>query len=563
MYEHLKWAPIVILSVFLTSLLQCTTHITQGGTGSETVIGRIITDDGNPVSATEITLYPEDFDPVANTTTSNRFKDTTDNDGRYSIQLKEFKFTKFNLQAIHLQQHTRALITNIDISTSGDSTFVTDALLHPTSTLQVVVTDSLPDANGFVFIPGSMYYSSLKQGLAIIDSVPTTVIPKILYKEHSTDSAPLFIAESIEIKPDIVNVVTFKGVLHSSTIYINTTLSGAAIDSNVYDFPLTVKLTKNNFDFTETRSDGSDLRFTGPDNRSLPFEIEQWDTGLGQAVLWVKVDTIFGNDSSHYITMYWGEPSTTIPLNNTKVFDTTNGFKGVWHLSEEAAGTGTPGLFKDATGRNNGDDYISSTDQSGIIGNGHTFNGIDDYIPLNNFITSFFKGEGTISVWVNIRDSGGTILSKLDTTPGWNTGEASFYFGDGTDTTGSPGANGTRPSFVGFHDDYAICSESVTPGSWHYLVYTWKWDGDSTGTKQYFIDGKKVPLSRDSLLARMEESAKTTIRIGQPNQNESFAYFNGSMDELRIAAVVRNENWIKLNYQNQYTQNVIRILRIN
>jgi hypothetical protein len=563
MYAYYKRVSVIISTVFLVSLPFCTTiHTTQGGTGSETVIGRIITDDGTPVPSTEITVYPENFDPVSDTANASGFKDTTDSDGRYSIQLKTSVFSKVSLQAIHLQQRTRALITDVDISTTGDSTFVTDALLHPTSTLKVVLTDSIPDANGYVFIPGSMYHSSLKQGFAIIDSVPATIVSKILYKENLEDSFPLFVAENILIKPDIVNVVTFRGVVHAATIYINTTPEGANVTSNVYNFPLLITLTKDNFDFTETRLDGSDLRFTGSGNRSLPFEIEQWNAELKQAVLWVNVDTIYANDSSHYIVMHWGEPSITIPLNSSKVFDTTNGFKGVWHLSEEAVGTGTPGLFKDATGKNNGDDFISATDRSGIIGFGHAFNGIDDYIPLNNTITSFFKGEGTISLWVNIRDSGGTILSKLDTTPGWNKGEACFYFGDGRDTSGYPGVNGTLPSFVGYHDDYAISGESVTPGSWHYLAYTWKWN-DSTGTKQYFMDGEKVTFSRDSLLARLEENANSTIRIGQPNRNESFSYFNGSMDELRISAVARNENWIKLSYQNQYTKKVVRILKIN
>jgi hypothetical protein len=538
-------------------------HTTQGGTGSETVIGRIITDDGNPVPATEITLFPEDFDPVSNTTLSSYSKDTTDSDGRYSIQLKKSIYKKINLQAVQLQQRTRALIANIDISPSSDSTFVNDAYLRPTSTLKVELADSIPDANGYVFIPGSMYHSDLKQGFAIIDSVPAAVIPKIVYKEHLTDSFPLFIAEDIQIKADIVNVVTFRGVVHTAAIYINTTPSGADVADNVYGFPLLVELSKDNFDFTETRIDGSDLRFTGSDNRSLPFEIEQWNSEKQKAVLWVKVDTIYGNDSSHYVVMHWGEPSITIPLNNAKVFDTSNGFRGVWHLSEEVAGTGTTGLFKDATGRNNGDDFISSTDQAGIIGSGHTFDGIDDYIHVNSPVTNFFKGEVTISLWINIRDSGGTILSKLDTTPGWNKGEVCFYFGDGTDTNTYPGVNGTRPSFVGYHDDYAISGVSITPGSWHYLVYTWKWNGDSTGTKQYFIDGEKVPLSRDSLLARLDENVNSTVRIGQPNKNESFAYFNGSMDELRISAVARNESWIKLSYQNQYTSKVIRILKTN
>ena len=129
----------------------------------------------------------------------------------------------------------------------------------------------------------------------------------------------------------------------------------------------------------------------------------------------MKVDTVYGNDSGHFVAMYWGEAAAAMSLNHAQVFDTANGFRGVWHMAEEAAGVGTKGLYKDATGRNNGDDFISATDRSGIIGYGHAFDGSDDYILVNSPVTSFLKGDLTISVWVNVHDSGGTILSKLDT----------------------------------------------------------------------------------------------------------------------------------------------------
>ena len=165
-------------------------------------------------------------------------------------------------------------------------------------------------------------------------------------------------------------------------------------------------------------------------------------------------------------------------------------------------------------------------------------------------------GDVTIALWINIRDSGGTILSKIDTAASWNKGDASFYFGDGTNTTHTAGLNGMRPSFVGFSDNYAIAGQSIVNDTWSHLVYTWKWNGDSTGTSRYYIDGKEVSLSRDSLSIRIDENNKATIKIGQPNNNESYSYFNGSMDELEISSNVRSSDWIKLSYMNQRKENV-------
>ena len=139
----------------------------------------------------------------------------------------------------------------------------------------------------------------------------------------------------------------------------------------------------------------------------------------------------------------------------------------------------------------------------------------------------------------------------------WKMGESSFYFGDGTDTHVSPGVNGASPSFVEYTNDYAIAGQSVASDDWQYLVYTWKWNGDSTGTSRYFIDGAEIPLSEDSVTVRIDENSNAMVRIGQPNNNESYSYFKGLMDELEISAVARSADWIKLCYMNQRTGSVL------
>jgi hypothetical protein len=49
--------------------------------------------------------------------------------------------------------------------------------------------------------------------------------------------------------------------------------------------------------FSQAQFGGSDIRFTKADNTFLPYEIERWDSAHSQAEIWVKVDTVFGNDS--------------------------------------------------------------------------------------------------------------------------------------------------------------------------------------------------------------------------------------------------------------------------
>jgi len=543
---------IILAGIFLISL-RCSSLQTTGtgGTGSETVIGKIIKQDGTPADQTVVTLYPSDHNPSDTMVSPGIFSDTTDSDGCYRIAIVSASIKKYTLNAVNLKLRTRTVVPDIQILPTGDSTPVAVATLYMTGNIKLFISENPIDAKGYVYIPGTSYYSSMDKGYAIIDSVPEGTIPRILYIDKSTSDTPDTIARNIKVLSGNTSRVTGSGILYSKKLFLNTTSAGADVPENVYAFPLLVRLTENNFDFSLTNSDGSDLRFTKSDNTVLPFEIERWDASAQKAEIWVKVDTIHGNDNGQFIAMHWGATSTSLPVNDSQVFDTSNGFRGVWHLGEEADGVGTMQLYKDATGRYNGDDYISATDRSGIIGYGHAFDGADDFIPLNNGITNILQGDLTIALWVNVQDQGGTILSKLDTLNKWSNGCSSLYFGDGTNTQHDTNLNGTYPSFVAYANDYAISGKSVVSGTWSHLVYTWKWDGDSSGISRYFINGKEVTLKRDSLKLFAGDNSSTTIRIGQPNNNESYSYFKGFMDELEISSVVRSAAWIKLCYINQ------------
>jgi hypothetical protein len=85
-------------------------------------------------------------------------------------------------------------------------------------------------------------------------------------------------------------------------IYLNTSSTGGNVTGDVYGFPVLVRLTSKTFDFNQSKSGGADIRFTASNGKSLSYEIENWDAGNKQAEVWVRVDTVWGNDSSQYIT---------------------------------------------------------------------------------------------------------------------------------------------------------------------------------------------------------------------------------------------------------------------
>lgn len=82
---------------------------------------------------------------------------------------------------------------------------------------------------------------------------------------------------------------------------INTSATGYNITSDVTNFPYAVRVPKGDTVLTQAKTGGTDIRFAASDGTQLPFQIELWDaTNLG-ATIWVKVNTIRGNNATQYI----------------------------------------------------------------------------------------------------------------------------------------------------------------------------------------------------------------------------------------------------------------------
>ena len=144
----------------------------------------------------------------------------------------------------------------------------------------------------------------------------------------------------------------------------------------MYNFPLLVRLDSTNFDFTQA-IDSSDVRFARADGTHLLYQKERWDSTNKVAELWVLVDTVRSGQSSQYITMYWGKNGVFSKSNPNRVFDTANGFAGVWHLANSN--------FNDATPNNNTAANTGTTDTSAVIATGRKFVGTDpDYLQYRD-----------------------------------------------------------------------------------------------------------------------------------------------------------------------------------
>lgn len=319
----------------------------------------------------------------------------------------------------------------------------------------------------------------------------------------------------------------------SMRITLNTTAQGANVPSLVTDFPLLVRLHAGNFDFSQARGDGRDVRFSDHRGKRLRYQVESWDSAGAKAEIWVRTDVIQGNSRDQFITVHWGNPAAMDWSDGRAVFERDYGFAGVWHMGEEAAGVGSEDLYADAVGINAGDDQVATTDKQGLIGRGASFGGAD-YIkvpvadpslkPLNRlYLSAWFKTS-------KIQAEGGNLLSMGDN---YNlrvskTGYARVSLFDGT---------------ARLVEDN---TQSVLDGAWHHMAGVF--DGSAI---ILYLDG--VEKGRLATSAPIHYNKSPHFILGVHGDGKPAYGFIGSMDEAVVSSEARSPEWIKLIFESQRT----------
>ena len=531
-------SPIPALTGALITALMClvcvrNSLVENGGGGTETVIGRIINADGTVAGRSEVLLLPSDYDPFApGSAVKYGSLDTTSDSGSYTFSgLGPGIYT---LTAVNLDTKTRALNAGIVVK-NGIATMLVDTLYKP-GTIKIALPPGVDTLNSYVYIPGTDIAVMTAAGADTIelDSVPSGNVPAVYYAVKGSTVKPQMLRDSVFVAPGETTIVTNATWKFLSKLFLNTTATGANVAGTVTNFPVLVRLNAGNFDFSQAQASGNDIRFTKSNGDPLFYEIERWDASNNQAEIWVKVDTIIGNDSTHFITMYWGNPNAESTSNSAAVFDTSDGFQGVWHLNEA---TGLPA--KDATA-NHFDGTPSDTAPEvalGMLGAAKQFDGISNFFEMKNTASGKldFPNSGTYSlsawVWVDTLNN----QSQMILTKGWlqyfiHIGALnSFEFNEYVDQTG--------------------WERTWTPAveqEWHFVT------GVRSGSTEYlFVDG--VCVDSTPGMGYFSTDPRTTtdnLSIGR-NPAAPWNFFKGKIDEARIMDKAPTAAWIKLCYMNQ------------
>jgi hypothetical protein len=512
-----------------------------GGGSTDTELGSVVCgivydEQGKPAPNTQVMLLPSDYDALKDAATYQLLSDTTDSAGVYRFE--QVSLNDYSLQAVQNALRTRAAIFGIEV---GDSIVtVSPSVLSKPGVIRLALPDSLHETFGYVYIPGTTvakWVNGASDSLDI-DSVPAGVIPSVDYR--LTNGAPSrVIRYAVDVPADDTVRVVLPAWKYSRRVSLNTTATGAGVSGNVTGFPILLRLAPENFDFSQANADGSDLRFTKENGAALPYEIEQWDSARQQASVWVRIDTVYGNNDTQSITMLWGNPAAADGSNSAAVFETAGGFQGVWHMGE------TNGTSDATANHYDGTDYGLGAQAStaGAIGSAKRFDGVTSHVQMKGTANSKlnFPQNGTyaISAWVcaDTIDSTNHIIAtkghmqyflKLKFNAVWEFVE--WNDGKGDDMT------------------QAKAKAKV----WTHLV------GVRNGAKQsLFVNGElmdsTITLASDSIPRdqSLDFSIGGFLKFMDDTDHEGYAYFRGVIDEVRVTNTAPSRDWVRLCYMNQ------------
>jgi hypothetical protein len=518
--------------------LRCA-DLSGGGSeaGNARVIGRVMNVQGSPAGNVMVTVLSSDYDPVKKTAHPDSVFDTTGTDGRYGFTVQ--KGRTYTIQAVHMTLRTRALIAGIAV---GDTDITApQCTLNAPGAIKVRLPDSSDKTLGYLFVPGTAVLTFLNNaaGFVVLDSVPGGIIPAVSYSSISIPASAV-IRYDVPVIPGDTAVVYNPSWKYARRLFLNTTTGGANVSDDVYDFPVLVRLTAGNFTFAEAKADGTDIMFTKSDNTFFPFEIERWDAASQQAEIWVKVDTVFGNNDRQNIVMYWGNQGAADSSKPAAVFDTAAGFAGVWHLGQPAGA-----IVTDATSNGINGTATATATVSGSIGMAQSFNGTSSLIQTSASASDKVNfpdtGTYTVSAWVK--------ANALDSLFHGIVFKSNFQFG-----------LQMRPKnkweFLTYIDKsrWEMSRSPASDNLWHALA------GVRNGSKQYlYVDGICVDSSIVNVASNIARAYDQPLQIGHcpDGGNDPDRYFNGSIDEVRISKVAYGADWIKLCHMNQKGQDAL------
>jgi hypothetical protein len=273
----------------------------------------------------------------------------------------------------------------------------------------------------------------------------------------------------------------------------------------------------------------------------LKWQVEKYDGTTGNLIAWVKIPSVSSSTDTVFYLFYGDSSINTDQSDPPNTWDSN--FKGVWHMSDNAASTTIrESTATGANGTNNAN--TSSKTATGQIGNALSYNGSTDgsFAPINLSSTNIV----TLSFWVKWTTNANDDDLAFEYTPNYNSNSNHGFMADWN--AGSFGG-GKFEMGMGNGDStyWTDLFGRPSAGTWHLIHLVFNRSGS---TNKAYVDGSLQTLTTG-----------TRSASGMGNFSNSSLYFMsraasalnaaGTLDEVRLSTIERNANWVATEYNNQ------------
>gem|GEM_PF-2490722 len=345
-----------------------------------------------------------------------------------------------------------------------------------------------------------------------------------------TDNAALLTAKNANI--NFVNALVWwdNNYLKRIPIILNNKDQPTAFT----DLPVMIKLNTSRISYSDILAGGADIRFTLDDHTTaLKYEIESWNSS-GDSFIWVKIPSMAAS-ADKIIYMYYNNSSA---VDGQDATNTWTGFSGVWNMKKSGVN------YVDSTGSGKtGVAQGTVTDLTGPSANAISVNGASSLDVSYNLALIIGK-TSTLSFWMKTSQAGSNTVWQAPGITGveQSGGGNDIFFGwisaSGTIRISTGNGTNTSSNFI------------VNDNSWRHITMS---RHETTGAVKFYVNGVLNGSGTS------DTGAKTTPfsqfgAIGDTGGAPQ--YFNGSMDGIRLKAVIETDARIKAEYKFGTESNV-------
>ncbi len=321
--------------------------------------------------------------------------------------------------------------------------------------------------------------------------------------------------------------------------YSPVTINAGQVPSAQTDFPVLISVTDARFKSVANgghvkNSSGFDIRPYADSTlltAIIGYELERYNGSTGEVIMWVKRSSV----SDGLITyLAYGDASITTDGSSTTTW--SNNFISVYHLKD-----GTTLSVADSLGTNNGINHGVTAVTGQVDGGGGFASVSNQYIDIGNTIN---PAAITFSAWVKATSfpfDYNPPISRFNSTNiraelfAKSNGKLAIFFGNGSTILGYDGTG----------------SHTLSTSTWYYLVAAYD---SSAGTTAY------VNASSDRTQAASGTLSTTPAVSIIGRQAGNNRYWDGVLDECRIASVARSADWVTTEYNNQSSTSTFETL---